>query len=474
MRDNVIDRLFSLFTTPERAESIAGDLAEERQHRGRAWYWLHVAGVTLALWRSAASDAPLRLIALTIAGCALLIAPAFGGAVAAFLFPQMIVAVVALVAGALFTAITLAAVARRLGFAASATLAVVGVALVLACLFVVPAVAAPQQNEWQDPSPHKTSLITVEDGVQLEVLDWGGSGPAVVLLAGLGATAHQYDDLAPMLAARYRVVGMTRRGHRGSSAAPGGYGFSRLAEDVLRVIDAVGVNNPVVIGHSFAGEEMHILGARHSARIRGLIYVDAAFDRGDDADNDAYTAVARRVPAAPSAQAGDLASFTALRAYLEKYGGAGPEGYLRTRYRTNADGSVAGLWAPDASIRQAMTKEIQAAYRPYKPERIRVPALAIYAVPKSAEDLMRRGSSDRRAFPELVARAADDPALREGVEKLYLVTRERVRHHAKWFEAFAERGRVVELSGTHDLLISNPREVLQQVEAFVSSLPERH
>lgn len=246
--------------------------------------------------------------------------------------------------------------------------------------------------------------------MQLEVLDWGGSGPALVLLAGLGGTAHHYDELAPALTARYRVAGVTRRGHRGSSATPGGYGFVRLAEDVLRVIDALGVNNPVLIGHSFAGEEMHVLGARHSAKIRGLVYVDAAFDRGDNADDEAFNAVARTVPAAPSPQPGDLVSFTALRAYLEKYGGAGPEAFLRTRYRTNADGSVAGLWAPDLSIRQAMTKEFRAAYNPYSPERIRVPALAIYAVPKSADDLMRRGSSERLAFPELVARAAADPA----------------------------------------------------------------
>jgi hypothetical protein len=95
-----------------------------------------------------------------------------------------------------------------------------------------------------------------------------------------------------------------------------------------------------------------------------------------------------------------------------------------------------------------MSKEIQAASNPYKPERLRVPALAIYAAPKSADDLMRRGSSDRSAFPELVARAADDPAIRDRVEKLYQSTRERVRKHEKWFEAFAERGRVVELSGT--------------------------
>ena len=117
---------------------------------------------------------------------------------------------------------------------------------------------------------------------------------------------------------------------------------------------------------------------------------------------------------------------------------------------------------------------MRAAYSPYKPERIRVPALAIYAVPKSADDLMRRGSSSRMRFPEnFIARAAGDPDLRERVEKLYQLTRERVRNHAKWFQAFAEGGRVVELSGNHDLVVSNPREVLQQIEAFVFSLQQR-
>lgn len=473
MRDRLIEQLFSLLTSADRAEAIAGDLTEERELRGWAWFWLHSLRVILELWKRAVVAAPLRVLALTIAASALLIAPVFGGAVATFLFPQMIAARWLLgSAGALFTAISLAAVARRLAFAASAALAVVGVLLVLACLIVVPPAAA-RHAEWKDPSPHKASLVTVEHRVQLEVLDWGGSGPAIVLLAGLGATAHQYDDLAPALTARYHVVGLTRRGHRGSSAPPGGYGFARLAEDVLRVIDAVGVNNPIVIGHSFAGEEMHVLGSRHATKIRGLVYVDAAFDRGNHTDSGTYGAAARTVPAAPGPQPGDLASFTALRAYLEKHGADWPEAYMRTRYRTNPDGSVGGLWSPDVSIRQAMTKEIQAAYKPYNPEPIRVPALAIYAVPKSANDLMRRGSSDRSAFPELVATAADDPAIREAVEKLYLLTRERVRKHEKWFEAFAERGRVVELSGTHDLIISNSREVLQQIEAFVSSLPER-
>jgi hypothetical protein len=117
---------------------------------------------------------------------------------------------------------------------------------------------------------------------------------------------------------------------------------------------------------------------------------------------------------------------------------------------------------------------MRAAYNPYNPERIRVPAMAIYAVPKSPDDLMRRGSSSRMPFPEnFIARTADDPALRERVEKLYQLTRERFQNHAKWFEAFAEGGRVVELSGNHDLIVSNPREVVAHIEAFVSSLPEK-
>ena len=78
-------------------------------------------------------------------------------------------------------------------------------------------------------------------------------------------------------------------------------------------------------------------------------------------DIEAFNAVARSVPSAPGPKADDLASFTALRAYLEKYGGAGPEAYVRARWIANPDGTVARMWAPDLPIRQAMAAEMQAA-----------------------------------------------------------------------------------------------------------------
>jgi pimeloyl-ACP methyl ester carboxylesterase len=330
---------------------------------------------------------------------------------------------------------------------------------ILFALLTVATSASAQSAAWKDPSSHATRFVTVADGVELEVLDWGGSGPALVLLAGLGDTGHAFDDFAPMLTMRYRVVALTRRGHGSSSAPSTGYEFGRLAEDVVEVIDAMELNRPIVVGHSFAGEEMHVLGARYPMKIAGLVYVDAAFDRGDDSDNAAYDSVARTLPPAPRRTPADLASFTALRSYLERTQGfASPEAYLRTRYIGNPDGTVAGPWAPVASIRQALSAEMRANYRSYSPERIRVPALAMYAVPKEAADLMRPWYG------------ANDRAVRQSVERLFPLTRARFEGHARWFKAFAEQPSIVEIAGAHHLFFSNPREVLQHVDAFVSSL----
>ena len=322
--------------------------------------------------------------------------------------------------------------------------------------------ASAQQVEWADPSPHMTTFVTVQDEVRLEVLDWGGSGRPLVLLAGLGDTAHVFDDFAPMLATRYRVLGVTRRAHGRSTASAAGYTATRLAEDVVRVLEAAGVKKPVIVGHSFAGEELHVLGARYSAQIAGLVYVDAAFNRAKGPED--YDAVARTLPATPRPEPADMASFTALRAFLTRtQGPAGPEAHLRARYVANPDGSVARPWLPDLPVRQAFTNEMQAMSAAYNPERIRVPALAISAVPKSAGDLMRPWYD------------SDDPVVRERVDTLYRLARQRFARHAKWFAEFAEfadRGRASEISGAHHLFLSNPRDVLEQIEAFMSSLPK--
>jgi len=123
------------------------------------------------------------------------------------------------------------------------------------------------------------SFVTVEPGVKLEVKDWGGTGRPVVLLAGLPGTLHGFDQFAPRLTGKYHIYGITRRGY-GASSAPDpvgdNYAADRLGDDVLSVLDQMKIERPVLIGHSFAGEELSSIGSRFPGRVAGLVYLDAA------------------------------------------------------------------------------------------------------------------------------------------------------------------------------------------------------
>jgi non-heme chloroperoxidase len=129
-------------------------------------------------------------------------------------------------------------------------------------------VRATETTTWlHDASLHASQFVTVDKNVALEVLDWGGSGRSVVFLAGLGNTAHVFDEFAPKLTNSYHVYGITRRGFGLSSAPEVGYSADRLGDDILAVLDALKIQRPVLIGHSIAGEELSSIGSRHPERV---------------------------------------------------------------------------------------------------------------------------------------------------------------------------------------------------------------
>src|SRR5580765_5850803 len=121
----------------------------------------------------------------------------------------------------------------------------------------------------------KTQFVDVQPDVKLEVLDWGGTGRNLVLLAGLGNTAHVFDSLGPKLAAHYHVLGITRRGFGQSSAPQTGYDPRRLGDDIVAVLDALHITDPVLVGHSIAGEELSAVSTYHPGRAAALVYLDA-------------------------------------------------------------------------------------------------------------------------------------------------------------------------------------------------------
>jgi hypothetical protein len=111
-----------------------------------------------------------------------------------------------------------------------------------------------------DNAPHQVRMVEVEPGVTLEVLDWGGSGEAMVMLTGLGNNAHVFDQFADQFTERFRVIAITRRGFGASSKPEAGYDLATRALDDIKVLDALSLDQAIFVGHSIAGDELSRLG----------------------------------------------------------------------------------------------------------------------------------------------------------------------------------------------------------------------
>jgi len=126
---------------------------------------------------------------------------------------------------------------------------------------------------------HKVLFVTGCSANKLEVLDWDGKGAPVIFLAGLGNTAHVFDHFALRFTDRYHVYGLTRRGFGKSDQPAADYTEKNLAGDILAVLDSLHIDKAILIGHSIAGEEISKFAATYPARVRKVVYLDAAYDR---------------------------------------------------------------------------------------------------------------------------------------------------------------------------------------------------
>jgi non-heme chloroperoxidase len=138
-----------------------------------------------------------------------------------------------------------------------------------------------KKDEWViDPSPHKITFVTVQPSVNLEVLDFGGSGPPLIFLSGLYNSGHSFDGFAEKFTAKHHVYAITRRGFGASSFPPStdaNYDADRLGDDVVAVMAALHIEKPVIAGHSIAGQELSSIGTRYPDKIAGLIYLESLY-----------------------------------------------------------------------------------------------------------------------------------------------------------------------------------------------------
>jgi non-heme chloroperoxidase len=304
----------------------------------------------------------------------------------------------------------------------------------------------------EDKSPHTVHFVKADSNVKVEVLDWGGSGRAVVLLARLGDTAHVYDEFATKLTGTYHVYGVTRRGFGASSVPDSGYSADRLGDDVLAVIESLGLRRPILVGHSIAGQELSSVGSRHPEKVAGLVYLEAAYmyayydPSQGNLTLDALDVQKKLDQLQPGKGPADQ------RALIRELLNAELPQLQKDLKETLKDLESAPTppTQPPPSSEFSPTQAILHGMQKYT--RIPVPVLAIQAFP-------------RRLGPEEMG---DDPASGDAAKARMLKL---VGGQIKAFRSGVPSARVITLpDADHYIYRSNEADVLREINLFVSSL----
>jgi pimeloyl-ACP methyl ester carboxylesterase len=229
-------------------------------------------------------------------------------------------------------------------------------------------------------------MVDAGRGVSLEVLDWGGTGQPLIFLAGGGAsTPHIFDDFAPRFTDEFRVLGITRRGNGESSKVPPRR-FDDLVDDIVGALDALHLGSVVLVGHSYAGEELALFGEAHADRCAGLIYLDSAYDYTDPELVDIFAH--NRPPSGPPMTRADSASIDAVIAWTERTQGFRlPASAVRAERLFDSTGRMIGMARSGSS-------DWQIDERAPNWGAIRCPSLGLYPVPAPPESLAFWGALD--------------------------------------------------------------------------------
>jgi non-heme chloroperoxidase len=292
-----------------------------------------------------------------------------------------------------------------------------------------------------DATPHSVNFVTVQPGVRLEVLDYGGTGPAMVFLAALGPDADDWDKFAPKFASRYHVYAITRRGFGASDNPPPtdeNYSADRLGDDVLSVMDQLKMDRPILVGWSVGGEELSSVGSRFPAKVTALIYLDAGYPYAfyNRAEGEPLQDRAELRRLLKEAEQGPDPSLELKRKLLVSM--AQNEEELRKSIETDEESPPPA--PPPPGIPPMPPQFLAIMMNPVKYTKIPVPVLAIFATEKTPD-------AEQNAWENRQINA---------------------------FQAGVPTARVVRLPHAgHDVFATNEAEVIREMTRFLDSLPSR-
>jgi non-heme chloroperoxidase len=305
-----------------------------------------------------------------------------------------------------------------------------------------------------DQSPHKSEFIDIK-GVKLHYLDWGGTGQALLFLAGMGCNAHIFDEFAPRFTDRFHVLALTRRGHGESDHPESGYDIETLTEDIRQFLDALNIAKVILAGHSLAGMELSHFATLYPERILSLVYLDAAYDRS----NASYKNFIEKNPLRKMQAPDQSESYYMAEEYFASIRMAYPGLAAIWGEPMQAKSLHEIIITPEGKVVDKMSEDISASLTQtlttYVPEddKVKSPTLGIYAISNGRYYIAEWMTEEQRTQVREFFDTVNDPWQAENIQKF----RQNIPH-----------AKVVEIpEGHHYCFLKKPDRVFEEMREFL-------
>ncbi len=120
------------------------------------------------------------------------------------------------------------------------------------------------------------------DGVEIQLAQWEGEDKAILCIHGITANCRCWDVIADALSPSHRVLAMDLRGRGLSEAPSAGYSMEHHCRDILAVLDDLGLDRVVLMGHSLGAFISVFFGAEYPERVDRIILVDGGGKLSED------------------------------------------------------------------------------------------------------------------------------------------------------------------------------------------------
>jgi pimeloyl-ACP methyl ester carboxylesterase len=129
------------------------------------------------------------------------------------------------------------------------------------------------------------------DGIQIQLAEWEGRGKTILCIHGITANCRCWDVIAEVLSPRHRILAMDLRGRGHSEAPASGYSIEHHCKDILAILDDLGVDNAVIMGHSLGAFIGLVFAAEYPDRVNRLILVDGAGKLSEEQFDSVFEAI---------------------------------------------------------------------------------------------------------------------------------------------------------------------------------------